>query len=91
MSIDETKKTESEVESNNNTAKTSDAKDVETILYDGTLVKKPKRVFSKYFLWGLTGFLTVVACILFYFIINNSFWFSLFFFLRISSDYCIGQ
>lgn len=72
MSIDETKKTESEVESNNNTAKTSDAKDVETILYDGTLVKKPKRVFSKYFLWGLTGFLTVVACILFYFIINNT-------------------
>lgn len=66
----------------NNTSKTDSNQNTETInkevnnteeiLYDGTTVKKPKRIFSKYFIWGLTGFLTVVACILFYFIINNT-------------------
>lgn len=59
-------------ESNQSSDNQADNIKAEEVLYDGTAVKKPKRIFSKYFLWGLTGFLTVVACILFYFIINNT-------------------
>jgi len=70
MAINETNNAEKTVNiSDNNSEKDNNAGEV---LYDGTTVKKPKRIFSKYFLWGLTGFLTVVACILFYFIINNT-------------------
>ena len=70
MAINETNNAEKTVNiSDNNSEKDNIAGEV---LYDGTTVKKPKRIFSKYFLWGLTGFLTVVACILFYFIINNT-------------------
>ena len=70
MAINETNNAEKTVNiSDNNNEKDNNTGEV---LYDGTTVKKPKRIFSKYFLWGLTGFLTVVACILFYFIINNT-------------------
>ena len=34
--------------------------------------KRTKHIYNKYFLWGLTGFLTVLACIILYFIINNT-------------------
>jgi len=72
MSILEEKISESTLNNGQETANNNDVKQDENVLYDGTTVKKPKRIFSKYFLWGLTGFLTVVACILFYFIINNT-------------------
>lgn len=34
--------------------------------------KKKRKINSIYFLWGLTGFLTVAACMLFSFILNHS-------------------
>lgn len=72
MNINDTNSTDSKVTENIENVDVKDTANEAEILYDGTTVKRPKRIFSKYFLWGLTGFLTVVACILFYFIINNT-------------------
>lgn len=56
--------------------------DIQSSYKDRSSDKNPERAYkdyqpdkkfmqNKYFLWGLTGFLTVVACILVYLILNN--------------------